>query len=94
MDNTNYQEKYLKYKSKYLKLKELSGGTGPVDEYIENIINKLFGKKTEVKLEVKPEVKPENYSDIPYDENKAHVKKIKKHTEIESETEGFEHGHH
>ncbi len=93
MNNINYEQKYLKYKSKYLKLKELEGGNGPIDEYFENLINKFFGKKTEVK----PEVKPENYSDIPYDENKALVKKIKeikKHTEIESETEGFEHGHH
>jgi hypothetical protein len=99
--DTNYQQKYIKYKSKYLKLKELSGGTGPIDEYIENMVNKLFGKKPEVKpeviQEVKPEVKPENYSNILYDENKAlvkKIKKIKKYTEIESETEGFEHGQH
>jgi hypothetical protein len=92
MNNTNYEHKYLKYKSKYLKLKEFSGGNGQVDEYVDNINNKLFEKK--------PEEKPEDNHDthdisqIPHDDHKQHAKIIKKHTEIESETEGFEHGHH
>jgi hypothetical protein len=93
MNNINYEQKYLKYKYKYLKIKELSGGTGPIDDYIDNIINNLFGIKQ----------KPENNNDthdthdtshIPHDDHKKHSKIIKKHTEIESETEGFEHGHH
>jgi hypothetical protein len=80
MNNIDYQEKYLKYKSKYLNLKylnlkyTLSGGSDPVDDFINNI----FG--------IKKNKENNNIHDI----HEAHIKRIKEHIEIESETEGFE----
>jgi hypothetical protein len=98
MNANNYTDKYLKYKTKYLQLKYIQqyGGNGPLDDILENI----FGIKQEVKQEVKQDVKQEDLHDIhdishiPRDAHDIHATIIKKHAEIESETEGFEHGSH
>ncbi len=93
-DMIKYRELF-KSSSDYVKTKinVLSGGVGPIDDFFEKLINKIFG--------IKP--KEDNHDNhdnhdyhkyIAHDDHKKHIKLIKKHTEIESETEGFEHGHH
>ena len=97
MNNTNYEQKYLKYKFKYLKLKELAGGNRIVNETVNETEYDSFLKSFNKIFGIKPEVKPEendDISEISYNIHNEHAKIIKKHTEIESETEGFEHGHH